>query len=128
MKSKSKKINKKVKQNVKKLKKVETSLKKPRSKITDRFQQESTENRWNVETVFSSEIFRIFFDAFQPVHAGKHRKLTGSHRKKSNKFPVGTLLPFLAISGTFLQDPVTFTFLSFRILRDPVTVIFDLGS
>jgi len=54
--------------------------------------------------------------------------LTGIHRKKSNKIPVGILLPLLAISVAFLQDPVTFPLLSCRILRDPVAVIFDMGS
>jgi hypothetical protein len=46
-----------------------------------------------------------FSDFFRPVPARKHRKLTGIHRKKSNKFPVGILLPLPAISGAFLQDP-----------------------
>jgi hypothetical protein len=99
----------------------------PRSKITGRFRQESTGNRWNVEAVFPSENFRIFSDDFRPVPAEKRRKLTGIHGKKSNKFPVGILLPLPAISGAFLQDPVTFSLLFCRILRDPVTVIFDLG-
>jgi hypothetical protein len=49
----------------------------PRSKITGQFRQVSNGNRWNVEAVFSSEIFRIFSDDFRPVPAGKHRKLTG---------------------------------------------------
>jgi hypothetical protein len=70
----------------------------PRSKITGRFRQESTGNRWNVEAVFPPEIFRIFSDDFLPVPAGKHRKLTGIHRKKSNKFPVGILLPLPVLS------------------------------
>jgi hypothetical protein len=100
----------------------------PRSKITDRFRQESTGNRWNVEAVFPTEIFRIFSDDFRPVPAGKHRKFTGIHRKKSNKFPVGILLLLPAISGAFLQDPVTFPLLFCRILRDPVAVIFDMGG
>jgi len=100
----------------------------PRSKITGRFRQESPGNRWNVEAVFPSEIFRIFFRWFPTVPAEKHRKVTRIHRKKSNNFPVGILLPLSAISGAFLQDPVTFPLLSCRILRDPVVVIFDLGS
>jgi hypothetical protein len=80
-----------------------------------------------VEAVFPPENFRIFSDDFRPVPAGKHRKSTGIHRKKSNKFPVGILLPLPAISGAFLQDPATFPLLSCRILRDPVAVIIDLG-
>jgi hypothetical protein len=59
-----------------------------------------------VEAVFPPEIFRIFSDDFRPVPAGKHRKSTGIHRKKSNKFPVGILLLLPVISGAFLQDPV----------------------
>ncbi len=84
-------------------------------------------NRWNMEAVFPPKNFRIFSDDFRPVLAGKHMKLTGIHRKKSKKFPVGILLPLPAISGAFLQDPVTFPLLSCRILRDPVAVIFDMG-
>jgi hypothetical protein len=53
--------------------------------------------------------------------------LTGIHWKKSDKFPVGILLPLPAISVAFLQDPVTFPLLSCRMLRDPVVVIFDMG-
>jgi hypothetical protein len=101
---------------------------KSRSKITGRFRQESTGNRWNVEAVFPPETFRIFSDDFRPVPAGKHRKSTGIHRKKPNKFPVGILLPLPAISGAFLQDPATFPLLFCGILRDPVAVIIDLGT
>jgi hypothetical protein len=72
-----------------------------------------------MEAVFPRENFRIFSDDFRPVPAGKHMKLIGIHRKKSKKFPVGILLPLPAISGAFLQDPVTFPLLSCRILRDP---------
>ncbi len=71
--------------------------------------------------------FSHFSDGFRSVPTGKHGKLTGIHRKKSNKFPVGILLPLPAISLAFLQDPVTFTLLSGRILWDPVAVIFDMG-
>jgi len=81
-----------------------------------------------VEAVFPPENFRIFSDDFRPVPAGKHGKLTGIHWKKSEKFPVGILLPLPAISVAFLQDPVTFPLLSCRILRDPVAVIFGMGS
>jgi len=81
-----------------------------------------------VEGVFTPEIFRIFSDNFQPVPAGKHGKLTGIHWKKSNKFSVGILLPLLPVSVAFPQDPVTFPLLSCRILRDPMTVIFDMGK
>jgi hypothetical protein len=85
-------------------------------------------NRWNMEAVFPPKNFRIFSDDFRPVLAGKHMKLTGIHRKKSKKFPVGILLPLPAISGAFLQDPVTFPLFSCRILRDSVAVIFDMGD
>ncbi len=69
-----------------------------------------------MEAVFRPENFRIFSDNFRLVPAGKHRKSTGIHRKKSRRFPVGILLPcssdfrcFPAGSGDFpassLQDP-----------------------
>jgi hypothetical protein len=86
----------------------------PRSKNTGRFRHESTENHWNVEAVFPLKIFRIFSDDFRPVPVGKHRKMTGIHRKNFNKFPLGILLPLSAISGAFLQNPAA--------------VIFDLGD
>jgi hypothetical protein len=70
-----------------------------------------------VEAVFPPEIFRIFSDNFRPVPARKHRKFTGIHWKKSNKFPVGILLPLPAIFGAFLKDPVTFPLLFWRIRR-----------
>ena len=87
----------------------------PRSKNTDRFRQESVGNRRNVEAVFPPEMFWIFSDDFRPFPIGKQRKLTGIHRKKSEKFPVGILLPLPYISGALLQDPVTFPLLSYRI-------------
>jgi hypothetical protein len=81
-----------------------------------------------VEAVFPPENVRIFSDDFRSVPAGKHRKLAGIHRKKFNKFPVGILLPVPAIFDAFLQDPVSISLLSCRILQDPVSVIFDMGS
>jgi hypothetical protein len=54
----------------------------PRSKNTDRFRQEYTENRWNMEAVFLPEVSWIFSDDFRSVLAGNHGKLTGIHRKK----------------------------------------------
>ncbi len=78
-----------------------------------------------VEAVFRPENFRIFSDDFRPVPAGKRRKLTGIHRKKSGQFPVGILLPcssdfrcFPAGSGDFRES----------IQRDPVPGIIDLGE
>jgi hypothetical protein len=79
-----------------------------------------------MEAVFPPEIFRIFSDDFQLIPPGNHRKLTGIHRKKSRKFPVEILLPLPTISGAFPQNPMTFSLLSLRILRDPVAVILDL--
>jgi len=65
-----------------------------------------------VEAVCRVEIFRIFSNVFQPVPAGKHRKLAGIHWKKFGRFPAGILLPFSSISGVFLQDAVPFSHLS----------------
>ncbi len=69
-----------------------------------------------VAAVFRPENFRIFSDDFRSVPAEKHRKLTGIHRKKSGRFPVGILLPcssdfqcfpagFGDFPASFLQDP-----------------------
>jgi hypothetical protein len=41
-----------------------------------------------VEAVFRPVNLRIFSIDFWPVPAGKHRNLTGIHRKKSGQFPV----------------------------------------
>ncbi len=46
-----------------------------------------------VEAVFRPEIFRIFSNDFRSVPVGKHRRLVGIHRKKSENFLVGILLP-----------------------------------
>ncbi len=77
-----------------------------------------------VEAVFQPEIFRIFSNAFRPVPTGKHRKLTGIHRKKFGQFPPGILLPcssdfqcFPAAYGDFLES----------FLQDPVARIIGLG-
>jgi hypothetical protein len=77
-----------------------------------------------MEAVFPPEIFPMISDRFLPESTENWLESTG---KKSRKIPVGMLLPRPAISGAFLQDPVTFPLLSCRILRDPVVVIFDLG-
>jgi hypothetical protein len=66
--------------------------------------------------IFLLNIFEIFLSSRVFVY----------HLNKSNRFPVGILLPLPAISGAVLQDPATFPLLSCRILRDPVAVIFDL--
>ncbi len=69
-----------------------------------------------VEAVFWLEIYRIFSNAFRQAPAGKHRKLEGIRRKKSENFPARIVLPcssdiwcFLAGYGdfpaSFLQDP-----------------------
>ncbi len=59
---------------------------------------------------------------------GTQRKLTGIHRKKSEQFPAGILLPFPENSGVFLQYPVTFPHLSGGIRSFPEAGIIDLGS
>ncbi len=58
--------------------------------------------------------FSDFSDDFRPVPAGKHGKLTGIYWKKSEKFSVGILLPFPAISVAFLQDPAGSSGRNFR--------------
>ncbi len=65
-------------------------------------------------SIFRPEIVQTFSDDFRPVPVETHRKLTGSHQKKSGQFPAGILLPVPWNSSVFLQNPVT--------------GIFDLGS
>jgi hypothetical protein len=55
--------------------------------------QENTENRWNMEAVFRSEIARIFPGGFLSTSCAFRQEPTGNHRKKSENFPVGILLP-----------------------------------
>lgn len=74
------------------------------------------------------ENFRIFSGDFRPVSTGKHWKFVEIHRKKSEKFLTGILLPLPTISGVFQQDTVTFPRLSCSILRDLTAGMFDLGS
>jgi len=68
-----------------------------------------------------------FSDDFRPIPAGKHRKLAGIHRKKSENFRPEYCVHVPAISGVFLQDTAAFPHLSCRIPRDPVGGIFVLG-
>jgi hypothetical protein len=81
-----------------------------------------------MEAVFRPENFRTFSDDFRPVPVGTQRKLTGIHRKKSEQFLAGILLPFPGNSGVFLQDPVTFPTLSGGIRSFPEAGIIDLGK
>jgi hypothetical protein len=68
-----------------------------------------------VEAVFRPEIFKIFSNAFRVVLAGKHRKFSRIHRKNPKNFRPEYCSHVSAISGAFLQDPVTFSRLSCRI-------------
>jgi hypothetical protein len=46
-----------------------------------------------MEAVFRPKFFGIFPGHFRAFPAGKNGKLAGSHREKSEDFPVGKLLP-----------------------------------
>jgi hypothetical protein len=74
---------------------------------------------------------RKFFGFFPMIcdrfSVGKHRKLAGIHRKKILKIPIEILLPLPAISGAFLQNPVTFPLVSCMFWWDPVAGMFELG-
>jgi len=69
---------------------------------------------------------RNFIRNQQHVLPGQELR-AGSDWKTSGRFSVGILLPLPSISDVFQQDPVPFSHLSCRILRDPVVEIFDLG-
>jgi hypothetical protein len=74
---------------------------------------------------------RKFFGFFPMISdrfpVGKHRKLAGIHRKKILKIPIGILLPLPAISGAFLQNPVTFPLVFCMFRWHPVAGMFHLG-
>jgi hypothetical protein len=55
--------------------------------------QENTGNRWNVEAVLRPEIVRIFSGGFLSTSDAFWQEPAGNHRKKSENFPVGILLP-----------------------------------
>jgi hypothetical protein len=58
-----------------------------------RILQENTGNRWNVEAVFRPEIVQIFSGGFLSTSCTFRQEPPGNHRKKSEKFPAGILLP-----------------------------------
>jgi hypothetical protein len=62
---------------------------------------------------------------FPPESTGSWQEST---RKNPKNFRSEYCFHVPAISGAFLQDTVTFPYLSCRILWDPVAGIFDLGK
>ena len=58
-----------------------------------RILQGNTGNRWNVEAVFRSKIRPDFSGGFLPTSCTFRQELAGYHRKKSENFPSGILLP-----------------------------------
>jgi hypothetical protein len=58
-----------------------------------RILQENTGNRWNMEAVFRPEIVRIFSGGFLSTSCAFRQEPAGNHRKKSENFPSGILLP-----------------------------------
>jgi hypothetical protein len=81
-----------------------------------------------MEAVFPPENFRIFSDDFRPTSRRKAQKIGLNPPEKSLKIPIGILLPIPAISGAFLQNPVTFPLVSRMFRWDPVAGMFDLGQ
>jgi len=65
---------------------------------------------------------------YGPVPDGKRGSWQEYTGKNPDNFRPEYCFHVPAISGVSLQDTVTFPHLSCRILRDPVTGIFDLGS
>jgi hypothetical protein len=58
-----------------------------------RILQENTGYRWNMEAVLRPEIARIFSGGFLSTSCAFRQKPAGNHRKKSENFPAGILLP-----------------------------------
>jgi hypothetical protein len=78
---------------------------------------------------FGRESVGFFSDNFWSFPLGKNSQLAQeSTRKNREKFRLEYCLHVPAISGVSLQDTVTFTHLSCRVLRDRVAGIFDLCS
>ncbi len=95
----------------------------PRSRSTGRFRQENTGNQWNMETVFQPDRLCIFSIDFWLASRSFRQETPVNHRKKSENFPVGILLPFLIIFWTFSKGSSDFS-ASFRL----VPVKFQLFS
>jgi hypothetical protein len=76
-----------------------------------------------VEPVFRPEIFRIFSNAFSPVPAGKHKKLVGIHREKSDQLTDGVLLSYSSDLRCF---PERYGDFPASFLHDSVAGIIDL--
>ena len=69
--------------------------------------------------------FPMISDRFLPESTGNWSEFIG---KNPRNFRWEYCFHVPAISGAFLQDPVTFPLLSYRIPRDPVAGIIDLGT
>jgi len=85
----------------------ENSLFIPRSNSLARLQPVPGNFGDFVDAVFRPEIFRILPDAFRPVPVWNHRKLAGIHRKKSEQFLAGMLLPYSICWAVILFPKVT---------------------
>jgi hypothetical protein len=64
--------------------------------------QENTGNRWNMEAMFRPEIVWIFFGGFLPTSCAFRQEPARNHRKKSENFLTGILLP---CSSNFRRFP-----------------------
>ena len=99
----------------------------PRSNIPARKRPVTRNSGDFMEAVFRVGISRIFSNDFRLLPAGKHRILAGIHRNNLGSFRPEYCFQLPVISGVFLQDPVSFQHLSWRILRDPGAGIIVLG-
>jgi hypothetical protein len=75
---------------------------------------------------------RKFFEFFPIISSPFLPEITGSSQESTGKNLDNTRLEYCfhvsAISGVFLQDPVTFPHLSCRIRQDRVAGIIELGE
>ena len=67
---------------------------------SDAFYWNAPETHRKMEAVFQPELSRNFSDDFRPFLTGKHRELTGIHRKKNSGRNTAST------SGAFLWDTV----------------------
>ncbi len=83
--------------------------------------RKTLETSGNMEAVFRSESLRTFPVDFRLASHSFRQETPVDHRKKSENFPIGILLPFLIIFRTFPAGSSDFS-ASFR----PVSVKFQL--
>ncbi len=87
---------------------------------TDRFGQEYFKSQWNLETLFEIRMPADCCDNFQPTFCTLRKETIKNHRRKSETFRSGILLPSSSIFEVFLLDTVILLYFSDRFQQNPL--------